>query len=423
MEDTSERSGKELQYHGHRNAVRARSVDGDVLALAAPPGPMLRGQLRASGTPDALVGYMAPRRLALLGATLLSLIPTVAQAQPRDPPPMSATEKTTANGPAERFGRQGQIALSSDAALTIQSSSTSGVPGSTMTVSLHPAADYFVMQSISLGGFIGFDYAKTGDNHSSRVGIGPRIGYDLSLSDLVSVWPKVGFSYSSTSTTISLPTGQPGVTAGATSSSSASSLNLFVPLMFHPAPHFFAGFGPFLDTDLGGDLKTTVYGVKLTVGGYLLDESASRARAFRAGGAASAQPRAVARETLQCFAAARVRVLALCACGRGTRRGDEPRRHVRCDGRRVGPSGEVRVSCTPRSAVKCHPSRWAGAQFRHDSVQARSRGSDPPVDPTRHSAGCHAATAGRGGGVRAFSAGCRASPRLTSAPPGCERSA
>jgi hypothetical protein len=39
--------------------------------------------------------------------------------------------------------------------------------------------------------------------------------------------------------------------------------------MFHPVQHFFAGFGPFLDTDLSGDARATVFGGKLTLGGWL----------------------------------------------------------------------------------------------------------------------------------------------------------
>jgi hypothetical protein len=33
--------------------------------------------------------------------------------------------------------------------------------------------------------------------------------------------------------------------------------------------HFFAGFGPFLDTDLSGDARATAFGGKLTLGGWL----------------------------------------------------------------------------------------------------------------------------------------------------------
>lgn len=179
----------------------------------------------------------------------------------------SVTEKTMSKGPGEVFGGKGQIAISSDAALVVSSASTSGVTGSTTTIQLHPALDYFVVQNISVGGFLGVDYSKTGDSHATRLGIGPRVGYNLPLSDLLSVWPKIGFSYSSTSssTTVNTPAGP---TSGTVTASSFA-LNLYVPLMFHPVQHFFAGFGPFLDTDLSGDIKQTVFGAKLTVGGWL----------------------------------------------------------------------------------------------------------------------------------------------------------
>ena len=181
--------------------------------------------------------------------------------------PPSVTSKTMENGPSEVFGAPKQIAVSSDAALVVSSASTSGVTGSTTTVQLHPALDYFVVQNISVGGFLGVDYSKTGDSHATRFGLGPRVGYNIGVSDLVSVWPKIGFSYSSTSTstTISTPVGpQTGSVAA-----SSLALNLYVPIMFHPAKHFFGGFGPFLDTDLSGDVKQTVFGAKLTVGGWL----------------------------------------------------------------------------------------------------------------------------------------------------------
>jgi hypothetical protein len=39
--------------------------------------------------------------------------------------------------------------------------------------------------------------------------------------------------------------------------------------MLHPAPHFFAGFGPFLDVDLSGDNRATTWGARLTLGGWI----------------------------------------------------------------------------------------------------------------------------------------------------------
>jgi hypothetical protein len=40
--------------------------------------------------------------------------------------------------------------------------------------------------------------------------------------------------------------------------------------MFHPAPHFFVGLGPFLDADLSGDSRATTWGAKLTIGGWMM---------------------------------------------------------------------------------------------------------------------------------------------------------
>jgi hypothetical protein len=180
----------------------------------------------------------------------------------------SVSENTTVTGPAEMFGAQRQIAISSDASLTIQRRTISDVSGGTTSIQLAPAADYFVANNLSIGGFVAFDYTTSGDNDSSRFSIGPRVGYNFPFSDLVSIWPKGGFSYAHTSSTVSVP-GSGGSNVSTTTSSGAFALNIFVPVMFHPVRHFFAGFGPFLDTDLSGDAKATAFGGKLTIGGWM----------------------------------------------------------------------------------------------------------------------------------------------------------
>jgi hypothetical protein len=193
-----------------------------------------------------------------LGFLALALGALISQATPARAQG-GATEPDTNNG----FGRASVLAFSSDSALTIQHSSQD-----VTTIQLAPSVDYFVIDNLSLGGFISFDYSKSGAGDGTRIGIGPRVGYNLKLSDMLSVWPKAGFAYAYSSSTISQE-----VTDGArierSSSGSALALNLFVPLMIHPAPHFFAGFGPFLDVDLSGDDRVTMFGAKLTLGGWL----------------------------------------------------------------------------------------------------------------------------------------------------------
>jgi hypothetical protein len=170
-------------------------------------------------------------------------------------PSQPAVPTVQANTPAAMFGTKGQLAISSDAGLEISNSSISGGHGSTTKITLAPAIDYFVIDHLSVGGFVRLDYTHTPGSHQTTFGIGPRVGYDIPFSSLFSVWPKLGFSYFTTSS--------PGVTTN------NFTLNIFVPVMIHPAEHFFIGFGPAFDVDLTGSVKTTTIAGRLTIGGYL----------------------------------------------------------------------------------------------------------------------------------------------------------
>jgi len=171
-----------------------------------------------------------------------------------------------ANSPSGVFGDRGQITVSSDAGLSISSTSTSGVDGSTTKLTLRPALDYFVTNNVSIGGFLGIDYSSTSGAHATTFAIGPRAGYNFAFSEHFSFWPKLGFSYSSSSTTADPPLA-PGTTGDASGNHLA--LNVFAPLVFHPVQHFFLGFGPALDTDLTGDARQTTIAGRLTIGGWL----------------------------------------------------------------------------------------------------------------------------------------------------------
>jgi len=168
----------------------------------------------------------------------------------------------TGRGPSRVFGDSGQMALSSDVALLIQRSSQD-----TTTIQFAPAADYFVAHNFSIGGVILVDYTQSNESDSTRFGIGPRVGYNLAITDMLGVWPKLGFSYSHTSTSTDVDTDDDQVLTRSASGDHFT-LNLFAPVMFHPVPHFFVGFGPFLDTDLSGDNKTTTFGGRLALGGW-----------------------------------------------------------------------------------------------------------------------------------------------------------
>lgn len=169
---------------------------------------------------------------------------------------------------AGNFGDEGQLAISSDAGLSISNTQVSGVDDSTTSVVLRPAVDYFLVDHLSLGGSLGLAHTSTGGFSSTSWSIGPRIGYDFPLSERVSVWPKVGVSFASTS--FDGDGGElPGVDVDDDETNTAVQLNLYVPFLFHPVQHFFIGFGPALDQDLSGDAKATTIAGRLTLGGWM----------------------------------------------------------------------------------------------------------------------------------------------------------
>lgn len=170
---------------------------------------------------------------------------------------------------ADVFGAQGQLAISSDTGLSISNTSVSGQSGSTTRLVLAPSVDYFIVDSWSVGGFVSLDYTTTPGSSTTTFAIGPRVGYDLALTRIFTVWPKAGFSFRSTNLDTDETVVEGETVPGQSDVSNALALNLFVPLMFHPAAHFFIGFGPALDVDLTGDNKATTIAGRLTLGGWL----------------------------------------------------------------------------------------------------------------------------------------------------------
>jgi hypothetical protein len=166
------------------------------------------------------------------------------------------------------FGAEGQMAFSTDAALGFARTTGDNRPAST-TITILPALDYFVVENLSIGGYVGVEYVKAGDTRATKFSVGPRVGYNFEISQLLSIWPKIGFSYAYTKSKTDLGETPGGMERSVTVDNNALALNLFAPIMLHPAPHFFAGFGPFLDTDLNGDNRTTTWGFRLTIGGWL----------------------------------------------------------------------------------------------------------------------------------------------------------
>lgn len=187
---------------------------------------------------------------------------------------------STDNLPASKgaFGKSGQIAISSDFSLGFQSISIKppeGDSGSATRINFAPALDYFVADSISIGGQIEFTSTKVKDGpETTEIAVGPRVGYNLGLTDKISLWPKVGFQYAMVTDKSTNATGGTAENKG-----TKMTLGVMAPVLFHPAEHFFIGLGPVFSMDLsskvkpdGGDEadgnKNTVIGLDSVVGGW-----------------------------------------------------------------------------------------------------------------------------------------------------------
>jgi hypothetical protein len=182
----------------------------------------------------------------------------------------SAVPSVPADSPSAIFGGEGQLAISSDAGFSLSNTSISDVDGSTTQLIVRPSVDYFVVDYLSLGGFLGLEYNTTPGGSSTQMSIGPRVGYNIPFSERFSFWPKLGFSFASTSQEeedTETPDGE--VILGSDESSTSLQLNIFAPVMFHPVEHFFLGLGPAFDLDLTGDDKATTIAVRLTIGGWM----------------------------------------------------------------------------------------------------------------------------------------------------------
>jgi len=141
-------------------------------------------------------------------------------------------------------------------------------PSGVSSVLIRPAVDYFLIDHLSLGAFTGVEYTGSPGGSTTTYGIGPRVGYDIPFSERFSLWPKAGFSFNSATVKVDSVNIGGISTPSSSASNSALAFNLFVPVMFH-THHYFAGFGPSLDTDLSGDHKVTTIAARLTVGGWV----------------------------------------------------------------------------------------------------------------------------------------------------------
>jgi len=173
---------------------------------------------------------------SVVGCALL-VLPTQARAQD---PAVAGPSGALGQG----FGAQGQLVISGELNAGFSKTNHAG-----WTASVQPAADYFVVPSISIGAAVTL---LIGAEDRKGFGIGGRAGYNLNVTEHVGAWPIVGISYAK----------ETGPFEG-----SATYLNLYAPILYHIVPHLFAGIGPFYNAKIAGTGEHN-YGVRSVVGGW-----------------------------------------------------------------------------------------------------------------------------------------------------------
>jgi hypothetical protein len=200
---------------------------------------------------------------AAVGVALAVLVlwaaPRSARAQDLAPPTAATSAPTTstasASPAASAFGVAGAWVIS------VQSNNAGSATPSFLFAKqasggwrflIQPGLDYFIGNGISVGGVVGFGYTS-GSPATTAVNFGARAGFNQGLNEHISFWPTIGID---------------GSYIHNTGSNTAAQLEVFAPFLYHVAPHFFLGAGPFLSYYVKGG-PDTQYGLDFVIGGWL----------------------------------------------------------------------------------------------------------------------------------------------------------
>lgn len=175
------------------------------------------------------------------------------------------------------FSEEGQIVLTLATDASVSYLSYSRSKGSNSNVNLEPSVDYFVTDGVSIGidAFIGYSSGTSVDSlgtatqlSSTNIGVAPRVGGNLPLTELVSIWLRGEIGYGTVN--------QSEASAEGTNQHSRKRawINISSPFLLHPSAHFFVGAGPFLFHELSDkdqysfENNATSLGVSLVLGGW-----------------------------------------------------------------------------------------------------------------------------------------------------------
>jgi hypothetical protein len=184
-------------------------------------------------------------------------------------------------GPTRRFGERGELVVTGDVASSAFWTTYDGTGSSNLSIAFAPGLDYFVADHVALGvavqatysNVIGLDGASVVHTTTTSVSITPRVAVDVPLGRWLSLYPRAGVY-------VGYEVQNEEEAGSANDSTQAfAGLDLFVPLLVHPAPHLFVGFGPTVRHDLahsyvhpdgaGEQVLATTVGLGFIVGGWL----------------------------------------------------------------------------------------------------------------------------------------------------------
>jgi len=153
------------------------------------------------------------------------------------------------NALGQGFGDKGQLAITGEL-----NSAFTKVNHAGWSFNVQPAADYFVMPAVSVGGLVAYEMAS-GDFKHEIVGL--RAGFNFNVNEHIGAWGKAGVAYDH----------QSSGTGNTAASFSTTYLTVDLPIMIHIVPHVFAGIGPFYYLKVSGD-GNSAYGYHTLVGGW-----------------------------------------------------------------------------------------------------------------------------------------------------------
>jgi hypothetical protein len=124
-------------------------------------------------------------------------------------------------------------------------------------VGLSPEVQYFVIPNLAVG--IGLFYSHNsfdGQPDFNAYGGAASIGYNLRLGSIASLFPQLRVA--------------PQYQVRSGSGTTVTSLELFVPVLFHPVRHFFLGIGPAVtNISFGTTSSDTLITLQSVIGGWL----------------------------------------------------------------------------------------------------------------------------------------------------------